>query len=164
MFNQTSRYALSILGYLARHPEERVPAHEIAAETGTPANYVAKILAALRKDGVVEAEKGWGGGYALRPHAGQVPLGRVMDLFEEEASPVSCPFVQPQCGCYLARQGDDRVPVRPHPSGTPVCPYAGGRCTVTHPCPLHRHWARVREGYWGLAEVRIGELAGRSAG
>lgn len=164
MLNQTSRYALSILGYLARRGEERVPAHQIAADTGTPANYVAKILAALRKEGVVEAEKGWGGGYALRARAGEIPLGRVMGLFEEEAGPVSCPFVQPQCGCRLARHGEVRVPFRPHTAGALACPYGAEQCTVTRPCPLHRHWARVREGYWGLAETRIGELAGRNAG
>jgi len=164
MLNQTSRYALSVLCYLARHAEERVPAHQIAADTGTPANYVAKILAALRKDGVVEAEKGWGGGYALRPRAGEVTFGRVMELFEEDAGPVACPFVEPQCGCYLARHSQDRVPVRPHAMGALACPYGAERCAVTNPCPLHRHWARVREGFWGLAETRIGELAGRAMG
>jgi Rrf2 family protein len=164
MLNQTSRYALSILCYLARHAEERVPAHQIAADTGTPTNYVAKILAALRKDGVVEGEKGWGGGYALRPRAGEVTFGRVMDLFEEEAGPVSCPFVQPQCGCHLAQHSEARVAVRPHVAGALACPYGAERCAVTNPCPLHRHWARVREGYWGLAETRIGELVGRAVG
>ena len=164
MLNQTSRYALSVLCYLARHGEERVPAHQIAADTATPANYVAKILAALRKDGLVEAEKGWGGGYALRTRAGEVTFGRVMGLFEEDAGPVACPFVQPQCGCYLARHSEDRVAVRPHAAGAVGCPYGAERCVVTSPCPLHQHWARVREGYWGLAETRIGELAGRAAG
>ncbi|HUU61354.1 MAG TPA: Rrf2 family transcriptional regulator [Acidimicrobiia bacterium] len=163
MLNQTSRYALSVLCYLAR-AEERVPAHQIAADTGAPANYVAKILAALRRDGVVEGEKGWGGGYALRPQAGEVTFGRVMELFEEDTGPVACPFVQPQCGCHLAQHSEARVPVRPHTAGSLACPYGAERCTVTAPCPLHRHWARVREGYWGLAETRIGELAGIGAG
>jgi len=164
MINQTGRYALSVLSYLARRGEDRVPAHQIAADTGTPANYVAKILAALRKEGVVEAEKGWGGGYGLRPRAGEIRLGRVMELFEEEAGPASCPFVQPQCGCVLAQSGSVRVPFRPHSAGDLVCPYGADRCTVSSPCPLHGHWARMREGYWGLAETRIGELVGRSAG
>lgn len=164
MLNQTSRYALSVLGYLARRGGDRVPAHQIAADTGTPANYAAKILAALRKEGVVEAEKGWGGGFALRPHAAEISLGRVMELFEEEAGPESCPFVQPQCTCRLAQAGSVRMPFRPHSVGGLVCPYGAERCTVSSPCPLHGHWARMREGYWGLAETLIGELAGRSAG
>lgn len=165
MLNQTSRYALSVLCYLARHGDERVPARQIAVDTGTPANYVAKILAALRKGGVVEGEKGWGGGYTLRSRAGEVSVGTVMGLFEENVGPVSCPFVQPECGCYLAQHSEERVPIK-RPAGMEggvACPF-GGECTVSHPCPLHEHWASVREGFWGLAETRIGELAGRAAG
>ena len=76
MLSQTSRYASSLLCYLARHGDERAPAHQIAVDTGTPANYTAKILAALRKGGVVEGEKGWAGGYALRPRAAGSPSAR----------------------------------------------------------------------------------------
>jgi len=161
MLSQTSRYALSLLCYLAKHGDERVPAHQIAVDTGTPPNYVAKILAALRKGGVVEGEKGWGGGYALRPRAGEISVGDVMALFEDKVGPVNCPFVQPECGCYLAGHSEERVAVR-HSAGVAgkvACPF-GGECTVSRPCPLHEHWARVREGFWGLAETRIGELTG----
>lgn len=161
MLSQTSRYALSLLCYLVRHGGERVPARRIALETGTPENYVAKILATLRKGGVVEGEKGWGGGYALRPRAAEASVGEVIALFGEQVGPVNCPFVHPECGCPLARHSEGRVPVV-HPacgSGEVACPF-GGDCVVTRPCPLHRHWANVREGFWGLAGTRIGELAG----
>jgi Rrf2 family protein len=194
MLSQTSRYALSLLCYLARHGEGWVPAHQIAVDTGTPANYVAKILGALRKGGVVEGEKGWGGGYALRPRAGEISVGEVMALFEEKAGPVACPFVQPECGCYLALHSEERVPVRRHGAetstpagggagilvgeapgrevvvlldgrpGSVACPFGAPECVVTVPCPLHQHWARVRQGFWGLAETRIADLVGRPAG
>jgi len=193
MLNQTSRYALSLLCYLARHGEERVPAHQIALDTGTPANYVAKILGALSKGGVVEGEKGWGGGYALRPRAGDISVGEVMAFFEDKIGPVACPFVQPECGCYLVLHSEERVPV-PRPgheaatAGCPVgqavgesragepaalpgdrvdavlCPYGAAECVVSQPCPLHGHWASIREGFWGLAETRIGDLVGRAVG
>ena len=177
MLNQTSRYALSLLCYLARHGAARVPAHQIAVDTGTPANYVAKILGALRKGGVVEGEKGWGGGYALRPRAAEISVGEVMALFEDKIGPVACPFVQPECGCYLARHSDERVPVRRPGGGTAgdealigagaasvACPFGASECAIATPCPLHGHWARVREGFWGLAETRLGELVGSGAG
>lgn len=161
MLSQTSRYALSLLCYLAKHADERVPAHQIAVDTGTPANYVAKILAALRRGGLVEGEKGWGGGYALRSRAGESSVGDVMALFEDKVGPVNCPFVQPECGCYLASHSEERVALRHGPSlaGKVECPF-GVECTVSRPCPLHEHWARVREGFWSLAETRIGELTG----
>lgn len=159
MLNQTSRYALSLLCYLARQGQERVPAHRIAQDTGTPANYVAKILAALRRGGLVEGEKGWGGGYSLRPRAGEVSVGEVMALFDEQVGPVNCPFVHPECGCPLARRSEERVPVH-HPAGGGdgvACPF-GGECVVSRPCPVHEHWASVREGFWGMAGTRIGDL------
>lgn len=165
MLSQTSRYALSLLCYLARHGEERIPARRIALDTHTPENYVAKILATLRRGGVVEGEKGWGGGYALRPGAGEVSVGEVMALFEEKVGPVSCPFVRPECGCPLARRSEERVPIR-HPAGEPgevACPF-GGECVVSRPCPLHGHWANLREGFWGVAGTRLRELVGGVAG
>lgn len=165
MINQTSRYALSLLCYLARHGDRRIPARRIALDTGTPANYVAKILAALCKGGVVEGEKGWGGGYALRPRAAEVSFGEVMALFEEKVGPVSCPFIRPECGCPLAHRGEERAPVR-HPAGgtgAMTCPFGGG-CVVSRPCPLHGHWAKVREGFWGVAGTRLGELIGGVVG
>jgi Rrf2 family protein len=165
MINQTSRYALSLLCYLARHGNERVPARRIALDTQTPANYVSKILATLRKGGVVEGEKGWGGGYALRPRAGEISVGEVMALFEENVGPVACPFAHPECGCPLAHQGEKRVSIRHSVggSGGVTCPF-GGDCRVTNPCPLHGHWANVREGYWGMAGTRLRELTGGVVG
>lgn len=182
MLNQTSRYTLSLLCYLVRHSHERVPARQIAVDTGTPANYVAKILSTLRKGGVVEAEKGWGGGYALRPRAGDISVGEVMALFEDRVGIAPCPFVQPVCGCcYLDRHGEERVPVRrsggetdaparfapgldgdeaPANAGATsvTCLFGAAECVVSDPCPLHGHWARLRTGFWGMAETRIGEL------
>ena len=99
MLNQTTRYVLSVLCYLANQGEDRVPARKIAADTGTPANYVAKILGTLSKRGVVDAEKGWGGGYALAPRAHEVPLEDLLVLFDDRPGPVECPFPEPICGC-----------------------------------------------------------------
>lgn len=167
MLSQTSRYALSLLCYLARQRGERVPAQRIALDTGAPANYVGKILGVLRKGGVVDGEKGWRGGYALRPEAKGVSVGEVMALFEEKVGPVACPFVQPECGCYLALHGEERVPITlaavagreagETKGADTICPH-GGLCTVVACCPVHGYWARVREGFWGLARTTVGEL------
>jgi Rrf2 family protein len=179
MLNQTTRYVLGILSYLARRGPDRVPAHQIAADTKTPANYVAKILGTLHKQGVVEAEKGWGGGFTLRVPIGSLSLGELLDYFGESAEPSACPFVEPQCGCPMARRHESRVPlsdlvVQPRgPSAdtagggnggdATVCPYGAPECVVALPCPLHAHWAKVREGFWGLAATPVSELIGRFA-
>lgn len=169
MLNQTTRYVLGVLCYLARRGEERVPAHQIAAATGTPANYVAKILGTLSKQGVVLAEKGWGGGYALGSRAADVPLGEVLALFDDRPGPVECPFVEPLCGCRVAHEhgrvagGSLRGGVHggEHRGG---CPYGAPECSNPVPCPLQAHWGKMRDGFWGLAETRVGDLPARVAG
>jgi Rrf2 family protein len=168
MLNQTTRYVLSVLCYLANRGEDRVPARRIAADTATPANYVAKILGTLSKHGVVVAEKGWGGGYALAPRANEVPLEELLALFDDQPGPVECPFPEPICGCRVAQgHGDARVAAaRGSSSGGRAvrCPYGAVECANPVPCPLQAHWGKVREGFWGLSGTRVGDLAERVAG
>ena len=149
MLNQTTRYVLSVLCYLATRRQELVPAHQIAAATGTPSNYVAKILGTLSKRGVVVAEKGWGGGYALAPSATEVPLGDLLVLFDADPGPVECPFPEPICGCRVAHDRATGAAVVPHgagPGGRSSAPTVAAECTNPVPCPLQAHWGKVRGG------------------
>ncbi|MBM3696644.1 MAG: Rrf2 family transcriptional regulator [Actinobacteria bacterium] len=167
MLNQTTRYVLSVLCYLATRREDLVPARRIAADTTTPANYVGKILGTLSKQGIVVAEKGWGGGYALGPKASQVPVGDLLRLFDEHPGPVECPFPDPICGCRVARERVASPAPRPHGmtgDGEVICPYGAPECLNPVPCPLQAHWGRVREGYRALAETRVADLTERVAG
>jgi Rrf2 family protein len=170
MLNQTTRYVLSVLCYLANRGQDMTPSRQIAAETATPANYVAKILGTLSKRGVVVAEKGWGGGYALAPRASEVPLDELLALFDDHPGPVECPFPEPICGCGVAhaRAADTRRSagvLGVAAGGRAVrCPYGAVECVNPVPCPLQAHWGRVREGYWGLSGTRVGDLAERVAG
>lgn len=161
MLNQTTRYVLSVLCYLATRRQDLVPAHQIAAATGTPPNYVAKILGTLSKRGVVVAEKGWGGGYALAARATEVPLGDLLVLFDEHPGPAECPFPEPICGCRVAHDHAAGVGVPPHRpflEGAVVCPYGAVECVIPVPCPLQAHWGKVREGFQKLSTTRVGEL------
>ncbi len=97
MLSQTGRYALRILGHLAAHPGEMLRGHEIAQATGIPANYLAKLLNQLRKRGFVESQKGWNGGFVLRPEALQVPIAQVIELFEGPADHTGCVFELREC-------------------------------------------------------------------
>jgi Rrf2 family protein len=171
MLPQTSRYLLSILCYLARQTGRRVPAREIAAATGAPPNYVGKIMGVLGKRQVVSGRKGWGGGFALTPNAADLALGELLGYFGEYPGPVACPFLEPQCGCPLARTnevaqlggpatevpraGGPAVEGRAHAT---VCPFGAAECLVAVPCPLHAHWAKVREGFWGVAGTAVSEM------
>jgi Rrf2 family protein len=133
MVNQTTRYALHILGYLAQNGDTLVPGGQIARDIGVPANYLSKILNQLRKSGIVESHKGWGGGFRLMPGALQRPLLDVVQVFEGE-----------------------------QPSGIPACIFGLPECRDDDPCPLHAHWSGIRESFGELLRTTtIGDLKRR---
>lgn len=130
MVSQTTRYGLIILGHLADRRDTWCPVDEIARATCIPANYLAKILNRLAKEGVVDSLKGWGGGYRLRPSAAERPIRDVILILEGSEPDViqECMFGLPQC--------DEKAP-----------------------CPLHEHWRGIRESYERMMSgISIGEL------
>ena len=136
MISQTSRYALNILGFLAGNQSRRTRSEEIARATGIPANYLSKILNQLRKQALVDAEKGWGGGFQLRPEALRTPILDILTIFDGVDS-------TKQEGCLF---------------GLP-------QCNAEDPCPLHPYWEKIRSVYHEmLADTRIADLARLPAG
>jgi len=106
------------LAGLARIPKgERVLSNDLAAESGLPATYLAKILVRLRKAGIVEASRGSGGGYRFRRNPDDVTLLEIVELFDGS---------QRESDCLL------------HP---------GHQCSNTDSCAAHLEWAEIREGY-----------------
>ena len=107
MISRTSRYALQILGFLAREGGLRSRSGDIARQTGIPANYLSKILNQLRKQGVVEAEKG---GFQLRAEALDRPIGEILAIFDGVASTrrEECAFGNPEC------DSDHPCPLHPY--------------------------------------------------
>jgi hypothetical protein len=129
---------------------------------------VAKILATLSRNGIVVAEKGWGGGYTLGYRATEAPLGDVLALFEDHPGPVECPFPEPICGCRVAHgrsAAGESAGLREAGYGVGVaCPYGAVDCVNPVPCPLQAHWGKVRQGFAALATTRVGDLAERGVG
>ena len=97
MISQTTRYALTILQYLADRPGDWVQGSQIAADTNIPANYLSKILNQLRKRGFVLSQKGWGGGFQIRPEAGSQPILDVLETFEGTPQKDLCIFGLTKC-------------------------------------------------------------------
>ncbi|MCK6681084.1 MAG: Rrf2 family transcriptional regulator [Thermoanaerobaculia bacterium] len=92
MISKTARYALRILGYLVERPGERIQGEQIALATGVPSNYLSKILNQLRKQRIVESQKGWGGGFVLAPRSGRIPILDVVELFDGRIPQRECVF------------------------------------------------------------------------
>lgn len=118
MFSKTVKYAFKILGYLIENQGNKTSGEQVARATGIPANYLSKILNQLRKGGLVSSEKGWGGGFEIRPDALDRPIRDVIAIIDGAES------VQP---------GE--------------CVFGLKKCDEQNPCPLHADWARVVEAY-----------------
>lgn len=83
MISLTADYALRAMLVLAR-PEttHALRADEIAHATGAPRNYMAKVLNAIAKAGLITSARGPSGGFTLAVPAADIPLGRVVELFD----------------------------------------------------------------------------------
>ncbi len=97
MLSKTSEYALRAVIYLARKSSQPVPAADVAAGLGVPANYLSKILHALGRAGVVESERGPGGGYRLARPADRLAIGDVVGAFDPVVLGSACLLGHARC-------------------------------------------------------------------
>ena len=88
--SQTASYALRALSYLDGPEGKYCRAEDLAARTGIPAPYLAKLLNILHKGGIVTGHRGRGGGFKLSKPSGTIFLGTVVTLVDGEESSASC--------------------------------------------------------------------------
>jgi len=124
MLSTTSEYALRALTHLARLPRGgSMLGRELAGQAEIPANYLSKILLALRNAGLVATARGSGGGYWLLRQPDAIHLIDVVELFE---GPVTRPT------CVLGSH-------RP--------------CDENNACAAHDRWKKVRAAYAQFLEA-----------
>src|SRR5438270_8918929 len=121
MLSTTSQYALRALCHLARQSHVAVVGRDLAKSVEIPPNYLSKVLLTLRNAGLVDTNRGSGGGYRLRKPAKEIHLIDVVELFEEVST------TKPTC--FLGR-------TRP--------------CSTTRPCTAHSRWQGVLAAYLGF--------------
>jgi len=130
MISQTSKYAFRILGYLVPREGTRIPGKTIAREAEIPANYLSKILNQLCKRGIVDGQKGWGGGFRLAEGACELRIREIVEIFDGKTEVQPCFFGLDDCGRQHGRK-----------------------------CPFHHHWERVvKEFEIMLDAITVGEL------
>jgi len=94
MVSQTSEYALRAVVYLAtRAGEGPAAAQEIAEATKVSVGYLQKVLRQLARQGILRAQRGSGGGFALA----KVPTAiSVLDVLRASDTPIArierCPL------------------------------------------------------------------------
>src|SRR3990172_8804606 len=131
MFSTTCEHALRALAYLARVPEGvSVVGRDLAVAADIPANYLSKILLALRNAGFIATTRGSGGGYRLSKPARDITLIEVVELFDKgRAVP----------HCLLG---------------------GSWPCSDDNPCTAHKAWHHVREAYTHfLQSTRLDEIS-----
>lgn len=136
ILSASATHALRAVAWLAaRERQEAVLGRDLAGEVGVPAPYLAKVLAALARTGVLTASRGVKGGYRLARPAGQISLMEVVEPFEgKRARP----------GCLL----------RP-----------GEPCREEAACAAHAAWSNVKATYTGFLEsTTLADIRGIDGG
>lgn len=83
-------YATVILTEMARAPEQRRSAVELAQRTHVAAPTVSKLLRQLAQAGVVEATRGAQGGYRLALAPSRISIADVVNVLEGPIAMTSC--------------------------------------------------------------------------
>ncbi|MFA5172534.1 MAG: Rrf2 family transcriptional regulator [Sulfuriferula sp.] len=91
ILSRTSQYAVQAMIYMAtQSPNTPVLNKDIAERLNVPAPYLAKILQAMSKGGLLSSFRGRLGGFCLREPAAQISLMRLLQLTEGADFTQSC--------------------------------------------------------------------------
>ena len=102
---QFSDYSLRLAIYLACHPEKTVSVDEVSRAFGISRHHLVKVVQTLTDLGVVDAQRGRGGGMRLARTPAEINIGwlirktephlNLVECFDSEAN--TCP-IAPACG------------------------------------------------------------------
>ena len=91
LISTKGRYALRVMLELAQgEPGECMPLPVIAQRQGISEKYLESIIAVLARAGLVEGQRGKGGGYRLSRELQDDSVGEIVRLTEGSLAPVSC--------------------------------------------------------------------------
>jgi Rrf2 family protein len=98
MLSKTGLHAVRAVVALAKLPDGvYAGAARIAQEIGAPQNYLGKLLKALAAEGLVESQKGLGGGFRLARDAREISLLDVVEPIEHIRRWSGCILGRPEC-------------------------------------------------------------------
>ena len=92
MISRSAEYALRAAACLAEHHGRAITTHHIAEVTNIPASYLAKIMRALVRAGVVASQRGLNGGFVLARRPQEVTLLEVVRVCDEPRTSAECPL------------------------------------------------------------------------
>ena len=92
MLSKTAEYALRAVVWLAAQREGSHAAGQIAAGTGVPSDYLAKVLKDLGRAGLLRARPGRGGGFTLNRPPDQITVLDVANAVDPIQRIRTCPL------------------------------------------------------------------------
>ena len=143
MFSQTAEYALRAVACLARRPGEPMTTRQIADASRVPAGYLAKILQALARAGVVTGQRGLNGGFLLARRPEDLTMLDVVRVADGSRRITACPLGVPGHApalCPLHQRLDDAVAQAEQTLGGVTIaqvlgePLCNSRAPTTAPC------------------------------
>ncbi len=112
MFSQTAEYALRAVVSLADSGGRPLTTLQIAKLTQVPLDYLAKVMQALGRGGLVESQRGKHGGFSLARPASRLTILDVLNAVDPLPRIRSCPLKLRGHGqqlCPLHRRLDDAL-------------------------------------------------------
>lgn len=112
MISQTAEYALRAVVYLGSQTGQPITTQRIAAATLVPVGYLSKVLQALGKAGLVEAQRGLRGGYVLARALDELTILEVINSVDPLQRIEGCPLGHRGHGeglCALHRRLDEGI-------------------------------------------------------
>jgi Rrf2 family protein len=109
MFSDTVEYALRAIIHLAHEAPAARTTAQIAEATRVSKDYLSKILLGLAKKGIVQTQRGVGGGVALAKKPDELTILDVVNAVEPIRRLTTCPLNLPNHGanlCPLHRRMD----------------------------------------------------------
>jgi Rrf2 family transcriptional regulator, iron-sulfur cluster assembly transcription factor len=98
MISKTGVHATIALAFLSRlAPGTYAGASQIADEVGAPPNYLGKLLKQLARAGLLESQKGFGGGFRLSKPAHKITMYDVLEHVDRVARWNGCFLGKPKC-------------------------------------------------------------------
>lgn len=101
LISRTSEYALRAVVWLIQDPSRSQTTRQISRGTRTPPGYISKVLQALSKAGLVQSQRGLGGGFLFSGNPAQVTVLDVINAVDPLERIHTCPLGLRQHGKNL---------------------------------------------------------------
>jgi Rrf2 family transcriptional regulator, iron-sulfur cluster assembly transcription factor len=90
ILNKTTRYALTILGFMATRDEEMYSAEFLFEQLNIPRRYLRRLLTHLSGHGFIRSTKGRNGGFVFAKPPKEISFLNIIDALEEPGAMQTC--------------------------------------------------------------------------